>query len=113
MGEVETDPRVGSKRSAPLRTWTRIDDYLVALASRRSSRRKRYGAPQPRTEPEAPRALLSTLPFLALIVALGMLAVAIIMAAWPGRIAHPPRPAQHEQGTAAAGWFDEAKREMR
>ena len=110
---METDRRVESDRPGPLRTWTRIDDYLAALASRRSSRRKRYGAPPPRTEPESPRALLSTLPFLVLMAVLGVLAVAIILAAWPGRSARRAAPAEQEQGTAAAGWFEEAKKEMR
>ncbi len=113
MRVVETDRRVEAGRPARRRSWTRIDDYLEALARRRASRRKRYGAPQPRTEPERPRALLSTLPFLVLMMALGILAAAIIFAAWPGRSARRPAPAAQEQGTAAPGWFEEARKDMR
>ena len=57
--------------------------------------------------------LLSTVPFLALIGALGVLAGAIITDALPGRGARPPAPAPLEQGTAAPGWFEEAKKDMR
>ncbi len=113
MGAVETDRRVEAGRGAPLRAWTRIEDYLEALARRRTARRKRYGVPQPRTEPESPRVLLSTLPFLALMAGLGILAAAIIMAAWPGRSGRRPAPVGQEQGTAAPGWFEEAKKDMR
>ena len=96
-----------------MRAWTRIDDYIDALAWRRKARRQRYGTPLPRTEPERPRVLLSTLPFLALIGALGILAAAIILAAWPGRTARRAEPATSEHGTAQPGWFEEARKEFR
>ena len=100
--------------SAPkvLGTWTRAEDYVRALAQRRTARRGR--APQPRTQPEVPRFSLSTLPFLLLIGAVTLLAAAIIVAAWPGNNPPPrdPQKEQHELGTAPKGWFDEAKREF-
>jgi hypothetical protein len=49
-----------------------------------------------------------------LIAGLAVLAVGIAIAAWPG--SRPPPKAEvavHEQGTAAKGWLDEAKKEMR
>ena len=95
------------------RNWTRVDDYLGAMARRRTERKKREPK-LPRTQPEAPRLLLSTLPFLALIASLAVLAVAIMIVAWPG--GHPtpkPQAAASQQGYAAKGWFEEAKREMR
>jgi hypothetical protein len=94
------------------RRWTRADDYLGAMARRRTERRKRER--QSRTQPESPRLLLSTIPFLALIAALAILAVAIMVIAWPGSQPRPaPRQAQREQGVAAKGWFQDAQREMR
>jgi len=93
--------------------WTRPDEYLGALARRRTERKKREPRLK-RTQPEAPRLLLSTLPFLALLVTLGALAVAIMIAAWPGGQPQPrPRAAEHQQGIAAKGWFQEAEKEMR
>jgi hypothetical protein len=94
----------------PARPWTRIDDYVVALARERSARRQR--APRPRTEPEAPRLMLSTIPFLILIMALGVITAAIAVAAWPGqRYARSEPRAAAQQGTAAAGWIERAGRE--
>lgn len=94
------------------RNWTRPEDYIGAMARRRTARRQRE--PKPRTQPEAPRLLLSTLPFLALLAALGVLTVAIMVMAWPGsqpmpRASTTPR----EQGVAAKGWFQEAEKEFR
>jgi hypothetical protein len=93
-------------------SWTRPEEYFEALARRRTERRKRE--PVVRTQPESPRLLLSTLPFIALIAALGLLAVAIMIAAWPGRPErHPPPRQQHEQGVAPKGWYQKAEREFR
>ena len=93
--------------------WVRVEDYFLSLARRRTARRSR--SPGPRTEPEAPRFLLSTLPFLTLIGGLAVLAVAIAIAAWPA--GQPPpvpdKPATHELGTAPKGWFQEAQKEFR
>jgi hypothetical protein len=93
--------------------WVRIEDYFVSLARRRSARRSR--APQLRTEPEAPRFLLSTLPFLTLIGGLAVLTVAIAVTAWPVRQATPAHSvsAPHELGIAPKGWFQEAQKEFR
>lgn len=99
---------------APAReSWTRVDSYLAALARRRTARRSR--TPGPRTEPETPRFLLSTLPFLALIAGLAVLSVAIAIAAWPVRQPRAARdkPPTHELGTAPKGWFQEAQKEFR
>lgn len=92
--------------------WTRPDDYLGALAFKRSFRRARE--PRPRTEPERPRVLLSTAPFLLLLALLGVLAVAIMVVAFPGtqpQIKAPPVTAK-ETGVAQRGWFQEAQKEM-
>jgi hypothetical protein len=93
--------------------WVRVEDYFVSLALRRTARRSR--TPGPRTEPEAPRFLLSTLPFLSLIGGLAVLAVAIAITAWPVRQpqAELARPVPHELGTAPKGWFQEAQKEFR
>ena len=50
--------------------WTRPDEYIGALARRRTARRSRGDKIRPRTQPEAPRFALSTLPFLVLFGAL-------------------------------------------
>jgi hypothetical protein len=93
----------------PAERWTRIDDYIAPLFRLSRSRRK----VKPRTEPDAPRLLLSTVPFLALLAALAVLAVAIMIAAWPGNQPKPHiRPAQHERGYAPKGWFQEAQKEF-
>ena len=92
--------------------WTGIDDYFGALARRRTARNKREPRLR-RTQPETPRLLLSTVPFLALIAALAVLAVAIMIAAWPGSQPQPQvRPAPHQQGYAPKGWFQNAQKEF-
>jgi uncharacterized protein HemX len=97
---------------SPAGKWTQAEDYLGAMARKRSFRRGRR-LPD-RTEPEAPRMLLSTVPFLALIALLGVLAVAIMVLAFPGSQPQekPKQVAQKEQGVAAKGWFQEAQREF-
>jgi hypothetical protein len=92
--------------------WTRPNHYVAALARRRTERRKRE--PKTRTQPENPRMLLSTLPFLVLIAAMAVLAVGIMILAFPGtQPVAQPRPAGHQQGVAAKGWFQEAKKQFR
>jgi hypothetical protein len=93
--------------------WTRAEVYLIALARRRSARRQR--GPKPRTEPDEPRFVLSTLPFALLLAALGVLAVAIMVVAWPGSQPQPRPRAEppRELGVAPPGWFERAKREFR
>jgi hypothetical protein len=92
--------------------WTRAEDYLGALARKRSFRRA-HQSPE-RTQPEAPRMMLSTLPFLALLVLMAVLSIGIIIIAYPG---NQPRPrpkevAARERGVANRGWFQEAQKEM-
>lgn len=92
--------------------WTRPDDYLGAMARKRSFRRARE--PKMRTQPERPRLLLSTVPFLALLSLLAVLAVAIMVVAFPGnqpQIREPSPPAK-EQGVAQRGWLQKAEREF-
>lgn len=58
--------------------------------------------------------LLSTLPFAALIAVLGMLMVAIAVTAWPAsQPSFEPKSADAELGTAAPGWFEEARKDFR
>ncbi len=97
----------------PARAWTRIDDYLVHMRRRDAAVRERRRLP-PRTEPEAPRFMLSTFPYAALLAVFAMMTVLILIAAWPGREHAVPQVthAQHEAGTAAKGWFQEAQRDM-
>jgi hypothetical protein len=97
---------------SPAGKWTRPEDYLSAFAHKRTFRRGRRL--KDRTEPESPRLLLSTVPFFLLIGFLAVLAVAIMITAFPG---NQPREkaspvAQKEQGVAAKGWFQEAQREF-
>jgi len=88
--------------------WTRAEDYLATMARRRSPPDL-----QIRTSPEAPRLLLSTLPFVALMTALAVLSAAIMVIAWPGSQPQPrPRTESHEQGVAAKGWLQEAARDF-
>ena len=93
--------------------WTSPDAYVVALARKRTFRRsKRPGA---RTEPESPHLMLSTLPFVILLAFLGVIMVAIIVAAYPGSqpAVQPPRFAEHQElGVARKGWFQEAQKEF-
>ena len=98
----------------PARSWTTPDEYIASLARRRTARRSRE--PGPRTQPEAPRFTLSTLPFLMLMVSLGVLAVGIFAIAWPGKQRTERKPAvvqTNELGTARKGWFQDAEREFR
>ena len=97
---------------SPAGKWTRPEDYLGALARKRSFRRERRE--RDRTEPESPRLLLSTLPFLGLLALLGVLAVSIMVVAFPGSQPQreAPKMAQRQQGVAPKGWFQEAQREF-
>jgi hypothetical protein len=97
---------------SPAGRWTRADDYLRAMARKRGYRQARDT--RRRTEPESPRLLLSTLPFLALFALLGVLAVAIMVAAFPWSQPrhYAAQAAQKEQGVAPRGWFQEAQREF-
>ena len=97
---------------APPSSWTRPDAYIGAMARKRTFRRRQRD--KVRTQPERPRLLLSTVPFLALIGLLAILAVAIMIAAFPGAQPQPraKQVAAKEQGVADRGWFQEAEKEM-
>lgn len=105
--------RDGLAESAAAR-WTRAEDYLGAMGRERSARRRRTANERNRTEPEAPRLLLSTIPFVVLISLLGMLAMFIMIAAVPHSEAPAPpkQVAAKEVGVAARGWFQEAEKEF-
>jgi hypothetical protein len=98
---------------SPEGRWTRSEDYIEAMARKRSYRRERDQRRE-RTEPVAPRMMLSTVPFLALLALLGVLAVAIMVLAFPGSQPQQaaPQAAQKERGVAPRGWFQEAQREF-
>jgi hypothetical protein len=89
--------------------WTRADDYVTALARKRTARRSRAEPSQSRAD--APRIM----PFLVLIMLLGVHAVAIMVLAFPGsQPEHKPKPPdKHELGTANRGWFQEAQKQFR
>jgi hypothetical protein len=92
--------------------WTRIDTYLEGLARRGIARRRRRTLS--RTQPEAPRALLNTFPFVAMILLMAMLIVLFAIAAWPGsQPRFDPKPQPRELGTAQRGWFQEAEKQFR
>jgi len=91
--------------------WTRPDAYIESLLRARGARKS--NAAPPRTEPEAPRLLLSTIPFFAIMAALMVLAAAIMLAAWPGnQPAIKQRVEPAEQGVAAKGWLEKAERDF-
>jgi hypothetical protein len=92
--------------------WTRPDAYIGAMARKRTFRKAR--GDKRRTQPEFPRLLLSTVPFIALLGLLGILAVAIMIIAFPGNQPQP-RPQQaaaKERGRAERGWFQEAQKQF-
>lgn len=96
----------------PSRTWVRPEDYVEAMARRRTARKAH--APEPRTQPETPRLLLSIVPFAALMGGLAILTLAIIIVAWPRAAPRVARePAQQEAGTAARGWFQDAEKDFK
>jgi len=98
---------------APTGAWTRVEDYFSSLARRRTARKRRE--PGPHFHPDAPRISLSILPFVALLAAVVVFAVAIVIDAWPGRERPQaePEPQPRELGTAPPEWLEEAKRDIR
>ena len=100
------------ERTAKTGGWTRVEDYVVALARRRTARHQREGRPIGRTDVEGPRPTLGTIPFLVMMAAFAVLFVAIAILAWPvHERPHPANP-QREAGTAAPGWLKKAEQEM-
>ena len=93
----------------PQGAWIKPETYVAALVRTRSFRRTHRE--RPRTQPERPRLLLSTVPFLVLIALLGILAVGIMVLAFPGnQPIQKPEPTSHEPGIAERGWFQEAQK---
>ncbi|GAC1503211.1 MAG: hypothetical protein NVS1B6_10360 [Steroidobacteraceae bacterium] len=82
---------------------------LGRLPRQRQSQRIRL-----RTEPERPTLLISTLPFFALLAVLGILAVAIMIVAFPGSqpLTRTGTIVPKELGVAQRGWFQEAQKDM-
>ena len=107
MGDLQ---RLFGVKSA--RPWTKPDTYVEAMARKRRFRRAH--AARPRTEPERPRLMLSTLPFLAVFTLLAIMAVAIMVIAYPGNqpSRRPQTAAQPERGVAAPGWFKDAQKQF-
>lgn len=97
---------------SPSTSWTTPDAYVTALARKRSYRRARED--RTRSQPVAPRAWLSTVPFMALIAVLGVMAIATMIVAFPGRQPAPRAKTSvpHEQGVAPPGWFQEAQKQF-
>ena len=92
--------------------WTGVENYLVALARRRTARHMREGRPSGRMDPDEPRNTVGTIPFIVMMAAFLLLFVAIASLAWP-RHEEPRRQVEvHEVGTAPAGWLEEAEQEM-
>lgn len=96
----------------PAGRWTRSEDYLSAMALKRGFRRGRRA--RERTQPELPRAFLSTVPFLVLLALLAVLAVGIMVTAFPGSqpLGKLPEVKKKELGVAPKGWFQEAQKEF-
>jgi len=105
-------PKEKLSSPTPVRAWTRPEHYVGAMALKRSFRHARRA--RARTQPERPRLLLSTVPFLAVFALLAVLSVAMMILAFPGN-QPAPRPKQQppkELGTANRGWFEEAQKDM-
>ena len=94
------------------RGWTQPGAYIESLARRRSFRRSR--SEKPRTQPESPRLLLSTAPFLVLLGLLAFVAIGIFLLAIPGTQPQPKakQVAAKQQGVAQKGWLQEAEKEF-
>jgi hypothetical protein len=97
------------------RAWTRPEDYWPTRRPARSGRpaKSRRRLPGDQGDPlQGTRLTLTALPYLAVLVGLAVLTVAIMMMAWPGRHSPPPTEppaaaAAAEVGTAPKGWIQE------
>lgn len=109
---MDKDSKLAPPPARPAGAWTRPQDYWASLARRRTARR-RHEPEALRTEPDEPRLSLSTLPFLALLIAMAVLAAGIIVAAWPGREKPQAQPEaeERERGTAPPGWLERSQRD--
>ena len=92
--------------TSPRESWTRPDTYIGAMARKRSFRKARED--KPRSQPVAPQAWLSTIPFAAILTA------AIVFVAFPGAQPTPKaeQPVAHQQGIAPPGWFQKAQKQF-
>ena len=96
-------PRSGSD-------WTQPDDYVAALARKRTARKSRD--PNPKNQHEASRFPVHMLPFVALMIVLAVLVIATILTAFSGPEPKAKQLASHEQGYAPKGWMNEAEKEF-
>lgn len=98
--------------TSPGESWTRPDAYIGAMARKRSYRKARED--KPRSQPVAPQAWLSTIPFAAILAFLAVVVVGIIVIAFPGSQPAPKaeQPAVHQQGIAPPGWFQKAQKQF-
>ena len=96
--------------SPPGSAWTSPDDYIGAMARKRSYRQAR----EPRSGRVTSATGLSTIPLAAIIAVLAVLVVSIMIVAFPGSQPAPKtKPsAVHEQGVAPRGWFQEAQKQF-
>ena len=87
--------------------WTKLEDYLdLGRLWRRAGHRNRRRM-RPRTELSAPRLLsVGMLPFILLMLAMGVLSLAVIIAAVPGKHASDRPPEPPPLGTAPPGWLN-------
>ena len=94
------------------RAWTRPEDYWPTRRPARSGKpaksRRRRGGDQ--GDPiEGGRPSLTFIPYVLVLAGLAILAVTIMIMAWPGRRAAPPPPPAHattvDVGTAPKGWL--------
>lgn len=92
--------------------WTRPEDYVEALVRQRQSRRSSRA--RLRTQPESPRLLLSTIPFVAIIAFLAIIGFAIMMMAVPTANSQrrTDRQVAKQEGVAARGWLQEARKDF-
>jgi hypothetical protein len=94
------------------RAWTRPEDYWPTRRPARSGKpaKNRRRPSGDRGDPiEGGRLSLTALPYLVMLAGLAIMAVTIMMMAWPGnRTAFsPPKPQAVEVGTAPKGWLQE------
>ena len=100
------------ERTKPAGGWTGVENYLVALARRRTARHKREGRPGSRMDPDEPRNIVGTIPFIIMMGAFLLLFVAIASLAWPSHERSAAKKAEREIGTAPPGWLEKAEQEM-
>ena len=93
------------------RSWTRAEDYLPQRRARRAPARQLTARPAQEEEADGlSRPLLGLIPFALLMFGLAVMAVAVAVAAWPGRRPVAQGQAAANQaaatGTAAPGWLE-------